>query len=583
MMQKAWSVTRGGAVYKFDGSSWTLKTQLYAASGILPGRCFIRVFNVDNDVWIGAGATSGGNYTRMHHWNGSSWTYNDLADTTLTKFWGSSTNSIWATGSNAGAGDYRFWYWNGSSWSNVFTLVKSTYGEKYLIDGGSASEIWTGGGAQTAYGDKSFYRYNGATWSIDDSATLGDGARTDVGSFSIFHDGSQFYLLTNTAGQILKLYTRSGIGTGSWNYHSTLENPCYVGSGNLNFGKCFFSVGTKLFAAVPNEGSYGKKVYFKDGAGAWSDIVPAAVERLMCIDGDSAGNVWIGGTKNVAGNSTRALWYRDAITGSWSEYVIAYVAGEDNWICDVDVDYLVDLTAPYVDSKYPAAGTRGIDIDVIPSFNLKDNETGVNTATTKIWVEGSLIYDGGVSSSGWTVSRTTVSGGYKYTLNHSTSFAFKSEITVRVYGEDLASTPNTVDTSWTFNTNDEPRPGEGYYCTEILDGRDYSISSSGKLTRDYTIASRARMRLLARRGEWLYDPTMGSRFHTIKRQDRAEADCAVFAVEALQPLINEGEIIKVEIGEIDFDAKLGALAVEIFITTPNIEERISLGKIKIGA
>lgn len=110
---------------------------------------------------------------------------------------------------------------------------------------------------------------------------------------------------------------------------------------------------------------------------------------------------------------------------------------------------------------------------------------------------------------------------------------------------------------------------------------DYEVSG-GRLVRDYTVSSRCRMRLSARRGQWAYDPDFGSRLHEVKAIREARRMALPIVVEALQPLIDEGSILGVTLGEVESDDRTGLLGVEVFIALPQSDVLESLGLYRIG-
>lgn len=122
-------------------------------------------------------------------------------------------------------------------------------------------------------------------------------------------------------------------------------------------------------------------------------------------------------------------------------------------------------------------------------------------------------------------------------------------------------------------------PNEGPYWL-INDDGDNEVDEFGRLVRDKTVASRARFRLLCRRGQWRYDRTIGSRFHEIKLLRGAQGKCERYALEALKPLIDEGSVLDVTVGQVLTDRIRGFLAVPITITTP--EGEVSLGWFRLG-
>jgi len=112
-----------------------------------------------------------------------------------------------------------------------------------------------------------------------------------------------------------------------------------------------------------------------------------------------------------------------------------------------------------------------------------------------------------------------------------------------------------------------PEPAFGY-CQKITDQKDLQIDDDGHLMRDLTIESRAKFRLLCHRGEWPYDPECGSRLHTLTTIRDAQRNALLYAQQALKPLINEGAIKQVTLGDIKIDGTYGLLAIEFLIDIP---------------
>ncbi len=111
-----------------------------------------------------------------------------------------------------------------------------------------------------------------------------------------------------------------------------------------------------------------------------------------------------------------------------------------------------DVTPPYTQNPYPPPGGSGILHNVVPTIELKDSDTGVRAASTKLWVKGILVYQNEVGEAGWPVNRVAIANGYRYELNHDALFSGGDNIIIRIYGEDLAYSPNSVDYTWNFIT-----------------------------------------------------------------------------------------------------------------------------------
>jgi len=78
---------------------------------------------------------------------------------------------------------------------------------------------------------------------------------------------------------------------------------------------------------------------------------------------------------------------------------------------------------------------------------------------------------------------------------------------------------------------------------------DY-VLTDGHFERDASPATAIYLRLFTRRGEYLADPTFGSRLHELaryKRADRAARDLPAMVQEALAPLVREGRLSSVDV------------------------------------
>ncbi len=122
---------------------------------------------------------------------------------------------------------------------------------------------------------------------------------------------------------------------------------------------------------------------------------------------------------------------------------------------------------------------------------------------------------------------------------------------------------------------------EDEWTTLISDRKDLELDDSGLVKRDLTVASRCRARLTCRRGEYLFDPTMGSRLHTIRTIRQAEQEASAMVEEALEPLIQEGAILGSEITAFEADHIYGIVALSVQIQVDG-ESAIDLGLIKTG-
>lgn len=105
----------------------------------------------------------------------------------------------------------------------------------------------------------------------------------------------------------------------------------------------------------------------------------------------------------------------------------------------------------------------------------------------------------------------------------------------------------------------------------------------GRLVRDETgIVSRAIARLKIRRGQWIGDANMGSRLHQIETTAEFRRRAEDVIREALQPLIDEGSIQDVVVGEPEVDETRAYAAAQVWIVVDDEDIR-PLGLISFGS
>ena len=122
------------------------------------------------------------------------------------------------------------------------------------------------------------------------------------------------------------------------------------------------------------------------------------------------------------------------------------------------------------------------------------------------------------------------------------------------------------------------------YSISIGDDKRNALTEdgTGELIRDYTARSRARFRLTCRRGKYWADLSMGSLLHTINTLGQARRQALAFCQQALQPMIDAGDIDAVSITDIEEDPIKGTLAMAVLIDIPE-GEAVDLGLIPVGA
>lgn len=121
--------------------------------------------------------------------------------------------------------------------------------------------------------------------------------------------------------------------------------------------------------------------------------------------------------------------------------------------------------------------------------------------------------------------------------------------------------------------------GTGWYINS--DG-DNETTNDGRLKRDNTILTRALIRLKVRRGQWTLDPNFGCRVWTIETTKNAGRLAETYIREALQPMIDDGSIDTITVGNVKVREPDGGLYVEIGILPVGAANTVSLGRLSLG-
>ena len=185
------------------------------------------------------------------------------------------------------------------------------------------------------------------------------------------------------------------------------------------------------------------------------------------------------GPVSVAHGCIAGLWGNVLINNGACGYLgsdqgitgVAGLVGEEGWgAYDATVSIsgagVYHIAAPVVEGKTPADGSTTNDVYIPIEFDL--NHTGlfpgtlvdgIDVTKTKVWVNGTLVCNGGVCIAGWNV---VVGGGDEphYALTHTIPFPLSTAtVVVTVYAEDI-DTLNVSD-SWSFIMQSDVHIGGG--------------------------------------------------------------------------------------------------------------------------
>lgn len=117
----------------------------------------------------------------------------------------------------------------------------------------------------------------------------------------------------------------------------------------------------------------------------------------------------------------------------------------------------VDVEAPYIDNEDPAPGQLNVHPFANIQMDVLDAGSGVKANSVKLYVNGTIAYQNQVQQPGFVVARTPIGGGYRYLINPNDPLPVLTN-TIRVVADDLATVPNHLDTSYTFQVSDATEP-----------------------------------------------------------------------------------------------------------------------------
>lgn len=167
------------------------------------------------------------------------------------------------------------------------------------------------------------------------------------------------------------------------------------------------------------------------------------------------------------------------------------------------VDFNPDLAAPVLQNHNPLPTETNVAKDANIIFEVVDVDNGVDPATVVIYVDGTIAWQSDSQQNSFVVTKSTVSGGFRYEINPPVDFLSYATVTVRVLADDNAPIPNSLDTSYTFRaidyeapylTSQDPFPGQtnvspiAHVKMAIRDAGDGVDPATVVITIDGTVA-----------------------------------------------------------------------------------------------
>jgi hypothetical protein len=183
-----------------------------------------------------------------------------------------------------------------------------------------------------------------------------------------------------------------------------------------------------------------------------------AADTLIEIDGVTAwasgmAQPGFSGTATPVGNGYHYEILPDVPFTSYA-VVSVYVYAKNSVGNASDTTYtfqIADVIAPRLENLVPAIGATGVGVWDPFSFDLLDDDTGVDPALTDIYANGVLAWTAGAAQAGFTGTVAPVAGGYHYALTRTASWHTSTTTLIRVVAYDQATVPNLLDTTYPFD------------------------------------------------------------------------------------------------------------------------------------
>lgn len=113
---------------------------------------------------------------------------------------------------------------------------------------------------------------------------------------------------------------------------------------------------------------------------------------------------------------------------------------------------MADTLAPALFLLKPRPGQTDVRIDTAIILELRDTDTGVESNSVVIKVDGPTAWTGDTQQTGFTVTKVPLTDGIRYEIVPDADLPDNALVLIEVYAEDNETTPNVLDTQVTFHT-----------------------------------------------------------------------------------------------------------------------------------
>lgn len=112
----------------------------------------------------------------------------------------------------------------------------------------------------------------------------------------------------------------------------------------------------------------------------------------------------------------------------------------------------IDLTQPYLANQDPAPAETDVSAVKTLEVDVVDAGAGVAASTVIIQVAGNTVWTGDAQVAPYVVTKSVVTGGFRYEIEPNSYWTPESTILVAIEADDLAATPLSLSTSYSFQT-----------------------------------------------------------------------------------------------------------------------------------
>jgi hypothetical protein len=114
--------------------------------------------------------------------------------------------------------------------------------------------------------------------------------------------------------------------------------------------------------------------------------------------------------------------------------------------------FLPDALPPYFGTRTPGPGDTNVSILDNIIIEIKDDDDGVDESTVVITVEGTTVWIGDAAQPGYSITKTAITDGFRYTIDPAVPLPSGTVIDIWVYAKDLSPLANVLDSTYNFTT-----------------------------------------------------------------------------------------------------------------------------------